>query len=68
LSLCIDAARQEFDAGTVEAFELYAVKQVSPADVAKKLGISRNAVYIAKSRVLGRLRELMADFDAELSP
>ena len=66
LQLCIEAARREFDEATVDAFELYAVKQKAAEEVAEQLGISRNAVYIAKSRVLGWLRELMADFDTEL--
>ena len=66
LRLCIEAARGEFDQKTVDAFERYAVKQEPAENVAKRLKLSRNAVYIAKSRVLDRVRRLMADFDTEL--
>ena len=63
LSLCIDGARREFDSGTSRAFELYAISQRPADDVASQLGMTRNAVYIAKSRVLARLHEMFADLD-----
>jgi RNA polymerase sigma-70 factor (ECF subfamily) len=66
LSLCLAATRREFDENTSRAFELYAVKRQGAADVAEALGISRNAVYIAKSRVLARLKEVFTDFDNPL--
>lgn len=40
------------------AFKHVAVDGEVPADVATKLGISVNSVYIAKSRVMSRIREL----------
>jgi DNA-directed RNA polymerase specialized sigma24 family protein len=36
-----------------------------PAQVAAALGMSAGAVYTAKSRVLGRLRELLSDLLAD---
>jgi hypothetical protein len=32
------------------------------ADVAAELGLSRNAAYIARSRVLARLRQVIGEF------
>jgi len=66
LSMCLRVAQSEFDSTTSEAFEMYAVRQIDAADVASHLNMSRNAVYIAKSRVLARLHELFADYDNPL--
>jgi RNA polymerase sigma-70 factor (ECF subfamily) len=49
--------RGEFEAQTWEAAWRVVVEGQRPADVATDLGISRGAVYMAKSRVLSRLRE-----------
>ena len=45
-----------FKDSTWQAFKLTAIEGQKPTDVAKKLGISVNAVVIAKSRVLNKLR------------
>jgi RNA polymerase sigma-70 factor (ECF subfamily) len=58
LHRCLDAVRAEFEPRTWEAFWRVVVEEIPAADVARALGISRNAVYLAKSRVLGRLSEL----------
>lgn len=55
----VDIIRGEFEAVTAEAFWLTTVESQSPADVAARLGITTNAVYKAKSRVLRRLREVL---------
>ncbi len=47
----------EFQTTTWNAFWRTVVDGVCPADVAAELSISRNAVYVAKSRVLQRLRQ-----------
>lgn len=52
---------QDFSAVTVQAFMLSVVEGLPASDVASQLGISQNAVYIAKSRVLNRLRTDLAD-------
>ncbi len=54
-----EKARPEFQAATWEAFWLTAVKSVSVKEVAGQLGISVGAIYIARSRVIARLRELI---------
>jgi RNA polymerase sigma-70 factor (ECF subfamily) len=60
---CLEQVRREVDARAMRAFELYAIEEEPAEQVARKLEMSRNAVYIAKSRVLSRLRELQREFD-----
>ncbi|MDG2224651.1 MAG: sigma-70 family RNA polymerase sigma factor [Rubripirellula sp.] len=53
----LELTESHFSASTWQAFSLVALKG-KPADiVARELGISLNAVFIAKSRVLSRLRQ-----------
>jgi RNA polymerase sigma-70 factor (ECF subfamily) len=66
LSECVRAVQVKFDAKTLRAFELYGIQQRPADEVAGALGMTRNAVYIAKSRVLERMRTLFVDFDARL--
>ena len=50
-----------FEEQTWRAFLAIVVEGRPPAEVAKELGVSVNTVYLAKSRVLARLREEFAD-------
>ena len=63
LSSCLEQARREIDPKVYEAFELYALSEMPVDEVAQRLGVSQNAVYIAKSRVLSRLRQLERQFE-----
>ena len=63
LAKCLNRARQELDKKTFQAFELYALSEMSVEEVAQKLGMSENAVYIAKTRVVNRLRQLEQEFE-----
>jgi RNA polymerase sigma-70 factor (ECF subfamily) len=47
----------EFNPTAWRAFRLLVLEERNPEEVAAELGISINAVYLAKSRVLCRLRE-----------
>jgi RNA polymerase sigma-70 factor (ECF subfamily) len=47
----------QFEKKTWQAFQRLTVDGMSPDVVAKELGITVNAVFIAKSRVLARLRQ-----------
>lgn len=47
---------------TWEAFLGVYIQNIDPEEVAKKLGISRNAVYIANGRILGRLKRILNKF------
>jgi RNA polymerase sigma-70 factor (ECF subfamily) len=46
----------DFEETTCKAFWMVVVEDRLPAEVARELGISTNAVYLAKARVLARLR------------
>jgi RNA polymerase sigma-70 factor, ECF subfamily len=47
----------EFEPATMEAFERLTIDEQSAAEVAAAMGLTAGAVYVAKSRVLRRLRE-----------
>jgi RNA polymerase sigma-70 factor, ECF subfamily len=53
--------RADFTEASWQAFWRVVMEDQSVADVARDLGISPNAVYIAKSRVLCRLREELGE-------
>jgi len=53
--------RPEFKEQTWQAFWRVVVGDRAAGEVAAELGMSANAVYIAKSRVLCRLREVLGD-------
>ncbi|MFW6106664.1 MAG: RNA polymerase sigma factor [bacterium] len=53
--------RSEFKEQTWQAFWRVVIDDRGAADVAAELDMSINAVYIAKSRVLCRLREVLGD-------
>jgi len=55
---CLEEVRREVEARTFRAFELVAREGRDPAEVGAELGLSRDAVYAAKRRVLRRVREL----------
>jgi RNA polymerase sigma-70 factor (ECF subfamily) len=59
LRQCLEEARQHVEQKTIEAFELLAWRGWPAAKVASHLGLSENAVYIAKHRVLRRMRALL---------
>ena len=58
LRCLLDLMELEFEAGTVQAFRRVALEGAASADVARELGLSVGAVYVAKSRILHRLREV----------
>lgn len=58
----------EFSDRDCQAFQMITIDGASPQDVALKLGMTTNAVYIAKSRILKRLRdEFMEVLDDQLA-
>lgn len=61
LAYMLRQVRGEFRRSTWQAFEMVAVDQMSAKEVAEKLGMTENAVFIARSRVMKRLKEVAAD-------
>jgi RNA polymerase sigma factor (sigma-70 family) len=56
-SLAMEQIKSEFQDNTWRAFWLTSVEGASAAEVSKQLGLSTGAIYVAKSRVLARLKE-----------
>jgi RNA polymerase sigma-70 factor (ECF subfamily) len=57
LRRALDLLRSEVEERTWQAFWRVAVDGQAPADIAADLGLSVNSVYLAKARLLRRLRE-----------
>jgi RNA polymerase sigma-70 factor (ECF subfamily) len=57
----VELIQAEFEEKTWQAFWRVEIEEQAPAEVAADLGMSVNAVYLAKSRVRKRLRDEFAD-------
>lgn len=65
LAACMVEIREHFEPSTCEAFDLF-VRQGLPGDeVARRVGISRDAVFKAKSRILSKMREIRERLEKE---
>lgn len=70
-----ERVRHEFTSATWQAFWMTSVETKSPHQVGEELGMTVGAVYIARSRVMARIRhrveqltqdgDLLADFDGK---
>jgi len=60
LRQALDAVATELEPKTFQAFQLVALEEWPPDKVAAFLGVSRDAVYQAKSRVIKRLKAHVA--------
>lgn len=56
---CLAEVRTTFDDRTVAAFELFTSSGQSAREVAERLGMTENAVYLAKHKILKRIREIL---------
>lgn len=56
----LELVQSEFSETTWRACWMHTVEDRDGADIAQELGITRNAVFLAKRRVLARLREELA--------
>ena len=63
LERCLDLARNEFDSKTFLAFESYALYGNPVSQVCEELSMTPNAVYIAKNRVLTKIRFFYNNFE-----
>jgi RNA polymerase sigma-70 factor (ECF subfamily) len=57
LDCLLDMVEEEFEPATLQAFRRLALDGASGAETARELGLSVAAVYVAKSRVLARIRQ-----------
>ncbi len=60
---CLQEIRRSVDEKSVTAFELFAWQGWSASDVAKHLDMTPNAVFIAKHRILRRIREMQSEME-----
>lgn len=65
LAHLLEQLSSEFEEKTVVAFRRLTLEKAAAQTVASELGLTVAAVYMAKSRVLRRLRELAADLVGE---
>jgi RNA polymerase sigma factor (sigma-70 family) len=63
-----EQVRAEFEESSWRAFWATAIQGQGPKEVAAGLGISVGAVYIAKSRILARLRFVIRGIDGDPPP
>lgn len=56
-ALAMDRVKGEFQEKTWRAFWLTAVEGVAAAEASQQIGLSPGAIYVAKSRVLARLKD-----------
>jgi DNA-directed RNA polymerase specialized sigma24 family protein len=59
------ATKTKTDPKTIRAFEMLVYHGLSPAQVAEDLGMSTHDVYLAKSRIAAKLREIVERLEAE---
>jgi len=57
----LNHVRSEISPLTYEAFELYVIHELPVAEIAERLGMTPNQIYVAKHRVLAKLKERWAD-------
>ncbi|NQT11897.1 MAG: sigma-70 family RNA polymerase sigma factor [Planctomycetes bacterium] len=65
LLVLLDVVRREVDPRTYLAFELLSFDELPGREVARITGLSRNAAYKARKRVVKRLEELGGDYRAD---
>ncbi len=63
LAHCLGRVRNEFDPKTFQAFELFAREGWPAQKVAEHLDMTSNAVFIAKHRILKRVRDLLPEME-----
>lgn len=67
LKVAMQRAEAEFSETYWQAFYRTSIEQILPAAVAEQLQMKVGAVYVAKSRVVARLREIVEEFGGDWS-
>lgn len=60
-----DRVRREFQPATWQAFWQTAVDSIEVSEVCRRMGLTPGAVYVARSRVIARLRKEVEQLEAE---
>lgn len=60
---CLEQVRSEFAPHRYEAFRLYAIEGEPASAVAEKLGMTPGHVYVTRSQIARRVRELMKELN-----
>jgi RNA polymerase sigma-70 factor (ECF subfamily) len=63
LKACLAEVAQVVEPKTLQAFELYVVQDMPAEEVATELGMSLNAVYLAKHKVIKHIRKVRETMD-----
>jgi RNA polymerase sigma-70 factor (ECF subfamily) len=63
LRVCMEEVAKEVSPQTLAAFECYVIKKWSVEKTAQHLGLTINAVYIIKNRVLGQVRKIRKELE-----
>ncbi len=63
LRQCLAELKSDVEPSTLEAFDLFACRGWTARRVSAQLGISENAVFGAKRRILRRIRELLPQME-----
>lgn len=64
LAWSMEQVRREFHQSTWQAFVETSINGRAIADVARELNLSAGSVYVARSRIIGRLRAKVEEFEA----
>ncbi len=65
LNSCLDELRKTCEPHTMRAFELYVLNEWPADKVASEVGISRDAVFQAKRRLMKKMREMLESLDRD---
>jgi RNA polymerase sigma-70 factor (ECF subfamily) len=66
LDVAIEKVKQTIPAKQFQIFDLYVLREWPPTEVARALGISTTQVYLARFRVLARLKAEIKRLESEL--
>lgn len=62
LAAALEAVRRKVEPATYQAFELTELHGIDGNEAANVTGLKRNAVYLARKRVMQRLKESLSDY------